>query len=61
MVFDTMLRLSQDQDFETTIQTTATEGIENKFDYEKKLASGYSNKGIYIMRYDEDLTAKPVE
>jgi len=61
IVFDTMLRLSQDEDFETTIQATATEGIENKFDYEKKLASGYSNKGIYIMRYDEDLTAKPIE
>lgn len=61
LVFDTMLRLSQDEDFETTIQNTASEGIENKFDYEKKLASGYSNKGVYIMRYDEDLIAKPVE
>jgi ABC-type branched-subunit amino acid transport system substrate-binding protein len=61
LVFDTMLRLSQEEDFETTIQNTATEGIENKFDYEKKLASGYSNKGVYIMRYEEDLTAKPVE
>jgi len=61
LVFDTMLRLSQEEDFETTIQTIASEGIENKFDYEKKLASGYSNKGVYIMRYDEDLTAKPVE
>lgn len=61
LVFDTMLRLSQEEDFETTIQSTATEGIENKFDYEKKLASGYSNKGVYIMRYEEDLTVKPVE
>lgn len=61
VVFDTMLRLSQAEDFETTIQTAATEGIENKFDYEKKLASGYSNKGVYIMRYEEDLTVKPVQ
>lgn len=61
VVFDTMLRLSQADTFEETIQTTATEGIENKFDYEQKLASGYSNKGVYIMYYDEDLTVKPVE
>ena len=61
VVFDTMLRLSQAESFEQTIQNTATEGVENKFDYEKKLASGYSNKGVYIMRYEEDLTVKPVE
>lgn len=61
LVFDTMLRLSQEEDFETTIQSYATEGIENKFDYEKKLASGYSNKGVYILRYQEDLTVIPVE
>lgn len=61
LVFDTMLRLSQEEDFETTIQTNASEGIENKFDYEKKLASGYSNRGVYIMRYEEDLTARPIE
>ncbi len=47
--------------FEQTIQNTATEGVENKFDYEKKLASGYTNKGVYIMYYDEDLTVKTAE
>ena len=61
VVFDTMLRLSQTQSFEQTIQNTATEGVENKFDYEKKLASGYTNKGVYIMYYDEDLTVKTAE
>ena len=61
LVFDTLLRLSQTSTFEETIENTATEGVENKFDYEKKLASGYSNKGIYILYYDEDLTIKPVE
>ena len=61
IVFDTMLRLAQEEDFETTIQSTETECLDNKFDYEKKLASGYSNKGVYIMRYEEDLTVKPVE
>lgn len=61
LVFDTLLRLSQTNSFEETIENTATAGVENKFDYEKKLASGYSNKGIYILYYDEDLTIKPVE
>jgi LysM repeat protein len=61
VVFDTMLRLSQAESFEQTIQNTATEGVENKFDYEKKLASGYTNKGVYIMYYDEDLTVKTAE
>ena len=56
-----MLRLSQAESFEQTIQNTATEGVENKFDYEKKLASGYTNKGVYIMYYDEDLTVKTAE
>lgn len=61
LVIDTMLRLSQAESFEQTIQNTTTEGVENKFDYEKKLASGYTNKGVYIMYYDEDLTVKTAE
>jgi LysM repeat protein len=61
LVFDTLLRLSQNSSFEETVANSATEGVENKFDYEKKLASGYSNKGIYILYFDEDLTIKPVE
>lgn len=61
LVFDTLLRLAQSETFEETIQNTASQGVENKFDYEKKLAYGYSNKGIYILYYDEDLVIKPVE
>lgn len=57
VVFDTMMRLFQKEDFETTIQTYASEGVENKFDYEKS-SSGYSNKGIYIMQYVEDFNVK---
>lgn len=61
LVFDTLLRLAQTESYEETIQSVASQGVENKFDYEKKLASGYSNKGIYILYYDEDLIIKPVE
>ena len=61
LTFDTLLRISQDKTFEESIQTTATEQIENKFDYTKNLAGGYTNKGIYILYYDEDLTIKQAE
>ena len=61
LTFDTLLRISQDKTFEESIQTTATEQIENKFDYTKNLAGGYTNKGIYILYYDEDLAIKKAE
>jgi len=61
LTFDTMLRLSQDKNFEETIENTATEQIENKFDYVKNSSGGYSNKGIYIMNYDADLTVKQAQ
>jgi LysM repeat protein len=60
VVFDTMMRLFQKEDFETTIQTYASEGVENKFDYEKN-SSGYSNKGIYIMQYVDDFNVKLID
>jgi LysM repeat protein len=61
LTFDTMLRLSQDKNFEETIENSATEQIENKFDYIKNSSDGYSNKGIYILYYDTDLTIKQAE
>jgi LysM repeat protein len=61
LTFDTLLRISQDKTFDESIQTTATEQIENKFDYAKNLAGGYTNKGIYILYYDDDLTIKQAE
>lgn len=60
VVFDTMMRLFQKEDFETTIQTYASEGVENKFDYEKN-SSGYTNKGIYIMQYVDDFNVKLID
>ena len=58
ITLDTMLRLSQDKSFEETIGTLVTEQVENKFDYNKKAGEGYTNKGIYILYYDTDLTIK---
>lgn len=58
ITFDTLLRLSQEKTFEETVQTTSTEQIENKFDYQENSTFGYSNKGVYILYYDNDLTIK---
>ena len=58
VTFDTLLRLSQDNTFEETIQTSPSEQIENKFDYVQNATYGYTNNGIYILYYDTDLTIK---
>ena len=58
LTFDTMLRLSQDKKYQETIDAAATEQIDNKFEFYKKEDGGYTNKGIYILYYDTDLTIK---
>jgi LysM repeat protein len=61
ITFDTMMRLSQNKTFEETINGSATEQVESKFDYEKKLTGGYINKGIFILQYNPDLTISEAE
>ena len=61
LTFDTLLRLSQDKNFQETSENVATEQIENKFSYSKNSSESYSNKGIYILYYDTDLTIKQAE
>lgn len=58
VTFDTLLRLSQDVKYEDTVNSTATEQVDNKFEFYKKPGGGYSNKGTYILYYDSDLTIK---
>ena len=58
ITFDTLLRLSQEKTFEETVKKSSSEQIENKFDYVENTTYGYSNKGIYILYYDTDLTIK---
>jgi LysM repeat protein len=58
VMFDTLLRLSQDSTFEENIQASPSEQIENKFDYVQNATYGYTNNGIYILYYDTDLTIK---
>jgi len=58
VIFDTLVRLSQDKMYEETVQGSSSEQIENKFDYVANATYGYSNKGIYILYFDTDLTIK---
>lgn len=58
VTFDTMMRLSQDKSYQETADSIATEQVDNKFEYYKKPGGGYTNKGIYILYYDTDLTIK---
>jgi hypothetical protein len=61
LTFDTLLRLAQGQTFDESAYASATEQVESKFDYAKKLSGGYANNGIYILYYDEDLTIKQAQ
>jgi LysM repeat protein/ABC-type branched-subunit amino acid transport system substrate-binding protein len=61
VTFDTLLRLSQEKTFEETAQTIASQQIENKFNYIQKPSEGYTNKGVYILYYDADLTIKEAQ
>ena len=58
VTFDTMMRLSQGKKYQETVETLATEQVDNKFEYYKKEDGGYTNKGVYILYYDTDLTIK---
>jgi LysM repeat protein len=58
VTFDTMLRLAQNKTYQETADSVATEQVDNKFEFYKKSDGGYTNKGIYILYYDTDLTIK---
>jgi len=58
ITFDTMMRLSQGKTYQETANAMATEQVDNKFEYYKKPEGGYTNKGVYILYYDTDLTIK---
>jgi uncharacterized phage-like protein YoqJ len=58
LTFDTLMRLVQGKSYQETVDSTATEQVDNKFEYYKKPDSGYTNKGIYILNYDTDLSIK---
>lgn len=58
LVFDTLLRMTQEVGFAQTLEESATEQVQNKFVYAKRADGGMQNKGAYILYYDEDMNIK---
>ncbi|WP_394758409.1 LysM peptidoglycan-binding domain-containing protein [Flavobacterium sp.] len=58
VTFDVLLRLAQEKSITETLNDSATEQIENRFYYKQNPDGGYTNKGVYILFYDTDLTIK---
>ena len=58
VTFDVLMRLSQEIPFAETVNVVATEQVDNKFYYAPSPNGGYTNKGVYILYYDTDLTIK---
>jgi len=61
VTFDVMQRILLPEGFEKSVQTTATVQLENKFNYYNRGDSGYSNKGVFIMQYQDDYTVTEIE
>lgn len=56
VAYDIILRLASAEDLYEGLQLEGqTEYIENRFQYDKKLFSGYINQAFYILRYNEEL------
>ncbi len=57
LTYDILLRLGNEESIYDSIdETVETEYIENKFRYNKKLFSGYTNESFYILKYNADLS-----
>jgi LysM repeat protein len=62
VAYDVILRLaSADDMYDATSNDYITEYVENKFQYSKKLFSGYQNNAFYIVKYDENLQFEVVK
>lgn len=57
VTFDTLIRITQNSSFESSA-AMKSEQIESKFEYSKKENESYTNKGVYIFEYQDDLTVK---
>ena len=56
IVFDVMMRLASGNKLKQTFKNGSSFRLESKFDYTKDLFKTTSNKGIYILEYNSDLT-----
>ncbi|MEZ4817147.1 MAG: LysM peptidoglycan-binding domain-containing protein [Flavobacteriaceae bacterium] len=62
LTYDVLLRLASAKNvYDATDSDSETEYVENKFRYDKKLFSGYSNQAFYILKYGENLQLEEVK
>ncbi|MEZ4875753.1 MAG: LysM peptidoglycan-binding domain-containing protein [Flavobacteriaceae bacterium] len=62
LTYDILLRLASSENVYDSIDSdTETEYVENKFRYDKKMFSGYTNQALYILKYTEDLQLEVVK
>jgi LysM repeat protein len=61
VTYDIILRLaSSDDAYEGAKRNVVTEYVENKFNYKKKILSGFYNTALYIVKYNNDLQVEVV-
>jgi LysM repeat protein len=61
VTYDIILRLaSSDDAYDGAKKNGITEYVENKFNYKKKILSGYQNTALYIVKYNNDLQIEVV-
>lgn len=61
LTFDTLLRISQQKDFETTAKESVTEQLKYKFQYSKNSIENNINRGFYILQHETDATIKQLK
>ncbi|MEN8965761.1 MAG: LysM peptidoglycan-binding domain-containing protein [Polaribacter sp.] len=56
VTYDVLMRLASGNSLKSTFDEGYSYRVENKFDYTDKLFKTPENKGLYIVKYNEDLT-----
>ena len=58
VTFDVLIRLAQEKPILETLTESASQQMENRFNYVPTPEGGFVNKGVHILYYDTDLTIK---
>ena len=56
ITYDILMRLASGENLDTTFKKGASLRIESKFDYRKKVFGSSSNNGLFVIKYNEDLS-----
>lgn len=56
ITYDVLMRLASGESLNETFDKGASLRLENKFDYDKKSYGSRSNKGLFVVKYNKDLS-----